>query len=100
MIIGRDIKLPDFYPEKEEVSGNWKKQQRYVHKCKEAAWKRQVHEYLVALRERHNLNHKEKPAKINMNNVVMRKGDEKNRGRWKIGIIENIFIGKDNTIIR
>ena len=40
MIIGRDIKLPDFYPEKEEVSGNWKKQQRYVHKCKEAAWKR------------------------------------------------------------
>ena len=33
-----------------------------------------------------------------MNNVVMRKGDEKNRGRWKIGIIKNIFMGKDNTI--
>ena len=40
MIIGRDIKLPDFCPEKEDVSGNWKKRQRYVHKCKEAAWKR------------------------------------------------------------
>ena len=23
---------------------------------------------------------------------------EKNRGKWKIGIIENIFMGKDNTI--
>ena len=28
----------------------------------------------------------------------MIKGDEKNRGKWKIGIIENIFMGKDNTI--
>ena len=28
----------------------------------------------------------------------MIKGDEKNRGKWKIRIIENIFVGKDNTI--
>ena len=28
----------------------------------------------------------------------MIKGDEKNRGKWKIGSIENIFMGKDNTI--
>ena len=40
MIVGRDIKLPDDSPEEEQVSDNWKKQQRYVHKCKEAAWKR------------------------------------------------------------
>ena len=53
---------------------------------------------MVALREKHNLNHKEKPVKINMNDVVMRKGNEKNPGRWKIGIIENIFMGKDNTV--
>ena len=44
-------------------------------------------EYLTALRERHNLSHKEKPVKININDVVMIKGDEKNRGKWKIGII-------------
>ena len=37
--------------EEEEVSDNWKKQQRYVHKFKEAAWKRWVHKYLPALRE-------------------------------------------------
>ena len=98
MILGRDIKLPDDSPEEEEASDNWKKRQRYVHKCKEAAWKRWVHEYLAALRERHNLSHKEKPMKININDVVMIKGDEKNRGKWKIGIIENIFMGKDNII--
>ena len=57
MILGRDIKLPDDSPKEEEVSNNWKKRQRYVNKCKEAAWKRWVHEYLTALRK-HNLSHK------------------------------------------
>ena len=28
----------------------------------------------------------------------MIKRDEKNRVKWKIGIIENIFMGKNNTI--
>ena len=98
MILGKGVKLPDDSPEGEEVSDNWKKRRRYVHKCKQAAWKRCVYEYLAALRERHNLSHKEKPVKININDVVMIKGDEKNWGKWKIGIIENIFMGKDNTI--
>ena len=53
---------------------------------------------MAALRERHSLSHKEEPMKINTNDVVMIKGDEKNRIKWKIGIIENIFIGKDNII--
>ena len=46
----------------------------------------------------HNLSHKEKPMIININDVVMIKGEEKNRGKGKIRIIENIFMGKDNTI--
>ena len=98
IILGRDIKFPDDSPEEEEVSDSWKKQHRYVYKCKEAAWKRWVHEYVAALREKHNLSHKEKPVKTNINDAVMIKGDEKNRGKWKIRIIENIFLGKDNTI--
>ena len=36
MILGRDIKLPDKSPVEDEVSGDWKKRQRYVNKCKEA----------------------------------------------------------------
>ena len=36
--------------------------------------------------------------KSNINSVVMIKGDEKNREKRKIGIIKNIFMGKDNTI--
>ena len=52
---------------------------------------------MAALRERHNLSHKEKPVKINIIDVVMIKGDEKNRSKWKITIIKNIFMGKDST---
>ena len=55
MILGRDVKSPYYYPEEEEVSDNWKGNRD---KCKEAAWKRWVHEYLSALREMHNLSHK------------------------------------------
>ena len=50
------------------------------------------------LSEKNNLIHREKPVKINIPNVVTIKGDEKNRGEWKIGMIENVFMGKDNTI--
>ena len=37
------------------------------------------------------------PVKININDVVMIKGDKVNWGKWKIGIIKNVFKGKDNT---
>ena len=100
MIFGRNIKLPDDSPEEEEASDNWKKWQWYAHKSKEPALKRWVHEYLAALRESYNLGHKEKPMKINIKDVVMIKGDKKNCGKWKIGIIKMvsiIFMGKDNT---
>ena len=53
MILGRDIKLPDDSSEDKEVSDNWKKQQKYVNKCKEAAWKRWVHKFSASLRKRH-----------------------------------------------
>ena len=73
----RDIKLPDYSPEEEELSDNWKNQKRYVHKCNEAAWKRCFHKHVTA----HDLSHKEKPVKININDVEMIKGDDKNRGK-------------------
>ena len=101
MILGGEFKLADDSPEEEEVSDNCKKRQRYVYKCKEAAWKRWVHEYLTALerdreteREREREREREKLVKININVVVMIKGNEKHRGKWKIGIIENVSMGR------
>ena len=74
------IEDSDYSLDEEEVSDNWKKQQRYVHKCKEAAWKRWDHEYLAALRESYTLSHNEKPVKINIKHVVTMKGEES----WKV----------------
>ena len=48
---GKRYWLPDDPPEEKKIGDNWKKRQRYVHRCKEtAAWKRWIHEYLIALR--------------------------------------------------
>ena len=41
------------------------------------------HEYLVALRKRHNLHHKETKSRIQVGHVVIIKGTEKNRGKME-----------------
>ena len=80
LILGRDVNFPDAARPKSE-SETMKKHHKYIKRCKEALWKRWKHEYLVALREKHNLIHKDKTFKINVGDVVMIKGEEKIRGR-------------------
>ena len=65
LIFGRDVNFPDAAPHESE-SENIKKRHKYIKRCKEALWKRWKHEYLVALREKHNLKHKDKTFKINI----------------------------------
>ena len=97
LILGRDVNFPDAAPHESE-SETIKKRHKYIKRCKEALWKRWKHEYLVALREKHNLKNKDKTFKINVGDVVLIKGEEKNRGHWKIGILNHLYNGKDNTI--
>ena len=63
LILGRDVNFPDAAPHKSETM---KKRHKYNKRCKGALWKRWKHEYLVALREKHNLKHKDKTFKINI----------------------------------
>ena len=72
--------------------------QKYVLECEEAARRRFYREYLVALRERHNLNHKDKLADIQIGDVVIIKGESKNWGHWKLAVVENLHFGKDDVI--
>ena len=61
ILLGRDVVLPtDQEVTSEDEEEVFRKQQKYVLKCKEAAWRKFHREYLVALRERHNLNHRER----------------------------------------
>ena len=54
--------------------------------------------YLAALRERHNLTHKEAKFKPKVGDVVIIETDNKNRGTWPLAIVSAIYPGKDGII--
>ena len=53
---------------------------------------------MTALRERHNMQHSSRAVNINVGDAVMIKDESKKRRRWKIGIISELFQGKDDQI--
>ena len=53
---------------------------------------------MTALRERHNMQDKSKAVNINVGDVVMTKDESKKRGKWKIGMINELFQDKDDQI--
>ena len=53
---------------------------------------------MTASRERHNMTQKTKVVKIDIGDVVMMKGEDKRRGKWKIGIVKELCRGKDQEI--
>ena len=93
LILGRDVNFPDAASH-ESGSENMKKRHKYIKRCKETLWKRWKHEYLVAL----NLKYKDKTFKINVGDVVKIKGEEKKSRILEIGIINHLYIDKDDII--
>ena len=80
---------PNLLPELEPYhieDGDIRKRAKYLGRCKEAVWKRWTSEYLRGLRERHRLKHGGKQADIKVGEVVIIKSEQKNRGKWKIGV--------------
>ena len=55
-------------------------------------------EYLTALPERHNMTHKTKVVKIDIEDMVIMKGEDRRRGKWKIGTAKELYQGKDQEI--
>ena len=52
----------------------------------------------MALRERHNMTHKTSKFQPKAGDVVLLKSENKNRGAWPLGIIEETYPGKDNVV--
>ena len=71
---------------------------RYLKKCKDVLWGSWSSEYLRGLREQHNLKHKGSKVALAKGNVVIIKGEEKNRGLWKLGIVEELITGRDGVV--
>ena len=42
--------------------------------------------------------HNTKEVKIDIGDVVMIKGEDKRRGKWKIGMVKELYRGKDQEI--
>ena len=75
-----------------------RKRARFLKRSKEQLWNRWVRQYLVALRELHNLTHKETNQQPKVGDVVLIKSDFKNRGAGPMGIIESLHPGKDGVV--
>jgi hypothetical protein len=75
-----------------------RKRARYVEKCKNALWSRWSSEYLRGLRERHNLKHPKKEHTLKQGDVVIIKGEERNRNKWKLGVVVQMIKGRDGVI--
>ena len=76
---------PTQIPIPEEVSGiedsDLRKRAKYLRKCKDVMWSRWSNEYLKALRERHRVKHNTKQVTAKLGDVILIRGDERNRGK-------------------
>ena len=61
-------------------------------------WQRWTGEYLRGLRERHRLKQNGQPVVLQVGEVVLIKSDQKDRGKWRIGIVEELFPGRDGVV--
>lgn len=92
---------PNPIPEEDMESiddANLRKRARYLQKCKNALWSRWSSEYLKGLRERHNLKYQGKENIAKPGDIVVIKGEERNRAKWKIGVVDKKFKGRDDIV--
>ena len=93
----RTSQLPEEEPWRIEER-DLKRRAKYLLECKNNLWCRWKKEYMVALRERHNMAHKKSKFQPEAVDVVLLKSENKNRGAWPLGIVEEIYPGKDNVV--
>ena len=75
-----------------------RKRVRHILKCKRAMWKRWTCKYMRDLRERHNLKYGGKERIPKVGDVVLIKDDAKNRGKWNVGVVEELYHGRDGVV--
>ncbi len=78
---------------------NLRKRARYLSKVKDSLWARWSKEYVRSLREKHRLVKQDashtSPA---IGDIVIIRGDEKNRNLWKLGKVVRLISGRDSEI--
>jgi hypothetical protein len=75
-----------------------KKRLRFLCTTKEGLWNRWTREYLTGLRERHKIVRGSKAEYPKVGDVVIVKGENKNRNTWKLGKIVRLITGRDGVV--
>ena len=92
---------PNILPERQpyhEEDQQLRRQAKYLRKCKDEMWNRWTREYLRGLRERHTLKHKDVPCGVKKGDVCIIKDENKDRNKWKLGIVEELITGRDGVV--
>ena len=89
--------LPELEPHSVD-DRDLRKRARFLKTTKEAMWRRWTGEYLRALRERHQLKNRGKENQLAVGDVVIIKSDDRNRNNWPLGIVEELYVGRDDIV--
>ncbi|KAL9957559.1 hypothetical protein ACROYT_G039201, partial [Oculina patagonica] len=92
---------PNILPEREAHHGEspeLRRRAKYLGKCKDVMWNRWTKEYLRGLRERHTVIRKDSPCGVERGDVCIIKDDNKDRNKWKLGIVEELIVGRDGVV--
>lgn len=71
---------------------------RCLSRIKDAMWSRWSKEYIRSLREKHRLQGEKEIQSPVIGEMVIIKGDEKNRNLWKLGKIVGLIHGRDGVV--
>ena len=98
LIFGRQNQIPDVTESNQLEDKELRKRYKIIENCKTAMWNRWSTGYLKSLRERHKLQHEKAIPDINIGDMILIKGESKNRGTWKIGIVLQTYPGADGIV--
>lgn len=90
--------LPELQPHHIEMA-DLRKRAKHLLKCKEVICSRWTKEYLRSLRERHRAQRGAGGDTLALGDVVIVKTEDKNRGKWPLGIIKSLIVGNDGFVI-
>ena len=97
MMYGRSNILPETVVADIEDT-ELRKRAKHLRRCKNVLWSRWTTEYVRGLRERHNLKHNSKKLVLRIGDVVLIQSDQRNRGKWNIGVVVKLIKGRDGEI--
>nr|CAD2202371.1 unnamed protein product [Meloidogyne enterolobii] len=98
-----DVEDPDYLPEKMKNKDKLVEELKLASNRLDLFWKIWSNEYLLALRERKNFVKNDKTAENSPqlgDVVIIRDDDIKNRGIWKLGIIEKLLPGGRTAVLK